>query len=407
VAALASIFPFCAALGYLTPRLIDEYSEGAPHLAGKAYAINIVGSIVGPLFAGYILLPHVGTRYSLVLLAVPFVIFYLCFWRLGGTRTYVRLATIGTTVVLLLVSLFGVISYEDGIYYKSAEVRRDYVATVISCGQGMKKRLLINGKGITGLTPITKTMAHVPMGMLEEKPESVLVLCFGMGTTFRSLVSWGVKTTAVELVPSVRDAFGFYFDDAEAVLKTSNARLVIDDARRFLKRTSERFDVITIDPPPPICAAGSSLLYSEEFYEVLKNRLKEGGVLQQWSPGGEKLTLQAMLKAICAAFPFVRVFHSTERLGFHFFASMLPLKVPTVDAFLARLPQEAAADFVEWSEGKSAGDIYQELLLGEIPVSEFLSPHMNDSITDDRPFNEYFLLRNFWNIARGKDQQLF
>lgn len=86
---------------------------------------------------------------------------------------------------------------------------------------------------------------------------------------------------------------------------------------------------------------------------------------------------------------------------------MLPLKVPTADAFLVRLSQEAAADFVEWSEGKSAGGIYQELLLGEISMSEFLSPHMNDSITDDRPFNEYFLLRNFWNIVRSKGQQLF
>jgi len=119
------------------------------------------------------------------------------------------------------------------------------------------------------------------------------------------------------------------------------------------------------------------------------------------------LTQKAMLKAICAAFPFVRVFHSTERLGFLFFASMLPLNVPTVNAFLARLPQEAAADFVEWSEGKSAGDIYQELLFGEIPVSEFLSPHTNDSITDDRPFNEYFLLRNLWNKVRGRNQQIF
>lgn len=114
-----------------------------------------------------------------------------------------------------------------------------------------------------------------------------------------------------------------------------------------------------------------------------------------------------MLKAICAAFPFARVFHSTEGTGFHFFASMQPLNMPTVEAFLARLPAAAAADFVEWSEGNSAGDIYKELLLGEIPVSEFLSPHMNDSITDDRPFNEYFLLRHFWNIVRGKDQQLF
>lgn len=407
VAALASIFPFCAALGYLTPRLIDEYSEGAPQPAGKAYAINIIGSIAGPLFAGYILLPHVGTRYSLLLLAIPFVIFYLYFWRPGGTRIYAGLATIGILMVFLLVSLFGALSYEDGMYYKSGEVRRDYVATVISYGQGIKKRLLVNGVGITHMTTITKAMAHVPMGIFEEKPDSALVLCFGMGTTFRSLATWDVKTTAVELVPSVRDAFGFYFDDAESVLKNYNARIVIDDARRFLKRTSERFDVITIDPPPPICAAGSSLLYSEEFYEVLKNRLKEGGILQQWSPGGERLTQQAMLKAICAAFPFVRVFHSTEGFGFHFFASMLPINMPTVDAFLARVPQEAAADFVEWSEGKSAGDIYQELLLGEIPVSEFLSPHMNDSITDDRPFNEYFLMRNLWNKVRGRDQKLF
>ena len=407
VAALASIFPFCAALGYLTPRLIDEYSEGAPQPAGKAYAINIIGSILGPLFAGYILLPNVGTRYSLVLLAVPFLIFYLYFWRPRGTRTHVGVATICITMVLLVVSLFCVISYEDGMYYKSAEVRRDYVATVISCGQGMKKRLLINGVGITGLTPITKAMAHVPMGMFEEKPDSVLVLCFGMGTTFRSLVSWDVKTTAVELVPSVQDAFGFYFDDAEAVLKPSNARIIIDDARRFLKRTSERFDVITIDPPPPICAAGSNLLYSEEFYEVLKNRLKEGGILQQWSPGGERLTQQAMFKAICATFPFVRAFHSIEGFGFHFFASMQPLNMPSVEVFLAHLPPAAAADFVEWSQGKSAGDIYHELLLGEIPVSDFLSPHMNDSITDDRPFNEYFLLRKLWNKVRGRDQQLF
>jgi spermidine synthase len=228
-----------------------------------------------------------------------------------------------------------------------------------------------------------------------------------MGTTFRSSVSWDVKTIAVELVPSVRDAFGFYFDDAEAISKTSNAKIVIDDARRFLKRTLEKFDVITIDPPPPICAAGSSLLYSEEFYEILKNRLNKGGIVQQWSPGGEKLTQQAMLNAICSAFSFVRVFHSIEGTGFHFFASMQPLNMPTANTFLARLPEAAARDFVEWSEGKSAGAIYDKLLLGEIPLSKFLSAHMNDSITDDRPLNEYFLLRRFYNILRNKDQQLF
>lgn len=71
-AALVSIFPFCAALGYLTPKLIDEYSAGSPGSLGRAYGFNILGSILGPLLAGYFLLPSVGAKASLLALAVPY-----------------------------------------------------------------------------------------------------------------------------------------------------------------------------------------------------------------------------------------------------------------------------------------------------------------------------------------------
>ena len=42
--------------------------------------------------------------------------------------------------------------------------------------------------------------------------------------------------------------------------------MVIDDGRRFLRRSETKFDLITINPPPQVEAAGSSLLYSREFY---------------------------------------------------------------------------------------------------------------------------------------------
>jgi hypothetical protein len=87
--------------------------------------------------------------------------------------------------------------------YPGRVVRRDNTATVIAFGQGMDKRLLVNGVGITALTPITKAMAHFPLAFLDHPPRKVLVICFGMGTTFRSLLSWGEPTTAVDLVPSV------------------------------------------------------------------------------------------------------------------------------------------------------------------------------------------------------------
>jgi len=126
---------------------------------------------------------------------------------------------------------------------------------------------------MTGLTPITKDMAHMPLASLNHKPENALMICFGMGTTFRSLASWGIDVTAVELVPGVKEAFGYYFADAVCVLSQPNVRIIVDDGRRFLRRTEKKFDVITIDPPPPIQAAGSSLLYSEEFYSLIRLRL--------------------------------------------------------------------------------------------------------------------------------------
>ena len=76
------------------------------------------------------------------------------------------------------------------------------------------KRLLVNGIGMTILTPITKFMVHLPLAFHQGKPESALVICFGMGTTYRSALSWDIDTTAVELVPSVTKAFGFYHADA-------------------------------------------------------------------------------------------------------------------------------------------------------------------------------------------------
>src|SRR5262249_53898996 len=71
---LLSICPFCAALGYLTPKLIDSYSLGDPSQAGRAYGVNVLGCILGPLFASYLLLPWAGERIGLVVLGAPFLL---------------------------------------------------------------------------------------------------------------------------------------------------------------------------------------------------------------------------------------------------------------------------------------------------------------------------------------------
>ena len=49
----------------------------------------------------------------------------------------------------------------------------------------------MNGIGMTGLNPITKYMAHLPLASMSRPPQDGLVICFGMGTTFRSMLSLG------------------------------------------------------------------------------------------------------------------------------------------------------------------------------------------------------------------------
>lgn len=394
VFALASIFPLCAALGYLTPRLIDDFSGGDPRAAGRAYALNVLGCILGPLIASYIMLPWLGAGLSLALLAIPLFVFVYAFrndlragWRWGAG---------GVAAVLLACALFVSVSYENPCSWteKNCEVRRDYAATVVSMGEGMSRRMLVNGIGITELTPITKFMAHLPLAFHTGKPESSLVICFGMGTTYRSLLSWGIATTAVELVPSVRDAFPFYHADANAVLHDPKGRIVIDDGRRFLNRTRETYDVIVVDPPPPVEAAGSSLLYSREFHEAVRAHLKPGGVFQTWFPVGEERIARAVARSLAEVFPHVRVYRSVEGWGLHFLASMQPLKPIDADEMMRRLPRAAQADLSEWTAEGLRPDI-QRVLSNELPIAMVLPDVASIRVTDDRPYNEYFLVRRF------------
>ncbi|MBW1781119.1 MAG: fused MFS/spermidine synthase, partial [Deltaproteobacteria bacterium] len=394
---LASITLFCGLLGYLTPKLIDEYSQGSPRSAGYAYALNVLGCIIGPLVASYLLLPEFSSTLCMVLMGVPFLAFYILFIKSPHLKKAWSIPVTVISVLMLVFSVFVTRSFEEQIAGPNAKVLRDHTATVVARNLGNNMELLVNGMHQGSKNRIAKTMAHLPMGMLNRRPESSLTICFGMGVTFRSLLSWGVNTTGVELVPSVIESFRYFYDDADRVMNHPNAHIVIDDGRRFLKRTHEHFDIITVDPPWPSEAAGSSLLYSEDFYTLVKNHLAEDGIFQQWYPGGEPKMLQAVVTSIQRSFPYVKVFQGLPGIGFHVIASKIPLKTPTPDEFISRLPETARTDLLEAAVGTdprmNLHDLVSRILAVELRMNELPRNAPDVRITDDLPFNEYFLLR--------------
>lgn len=395
------LVPFCALMGFVTPMLVDRFSAGDPERAGRAYAVNVVGCILGPLLACFVLLPALGERGSIAALAAPLLALVPLAARGApgggapgsGGRSRIALGSAFAAAVVTATFVVAVTKDYTGLFPRF-EVRRDYEATVVATEARGQKELLVNGVGITALTPITKVMVHLPMAFLETRPQSALVICFGMGTSFRSALSWDVRTTAAELVPGVPALFGFYHPDGPDLLRSPLARLVIDDGRRLLERSPETYDVISIDPPPPVEAAGSSLLYSREFYDLARRRLRPGGILQQWFPGGEPAILVSVTRAIAASFPHVRIFQSVGGWGFHFLASDRAIPDTPAEVLASRLPPRAAADLVEWWEGVGPEQVLRQVVGQEVPAERILAAVPGiPTLTDDRPFNEYYFLR--------------
>jgi len=390
------IGPFCGILGFLTPMLVDRWSRGDPDRAGRAYAVNAIGCILGPLLAGFVLLPALGQRWALILLALPLFGLGLSSAPARGFRR-LKLPLTALAAALLLI----VFTRDFETQYPDAVIRRDYTATVIADGEDMDKILLTNGTGMTLLTPATKMMAHLPLASLDAPPRRALILCFGMGTSFRAALSWGIPVTVVELVPSVPKFFGFFHADGDRLLRSPRATVVIDDARRYLERTRDTYDVIVIDPPPPVQAAGSSLLYSTEFYRVLSRRLRPGGILQQWLPGAEYNAGSAFAQALRDSFPYVRVFRSVEGWGFHFLCTFQPLERRSAGELASRPPPAALKDLMEWGPQPTAERQFQVVLGTEMPLQKLID-YAPDApvLTDDRPVNEYYLLRRLLHGAQ-------
>ncbi len=381
---------FSGLAGFLTPMLVDRWSSGDPDRAGRAYAVNVLGSIFGPLVSGFCILPFVSEHWALFLTALP--LFAIGFSRAFGPVNRKGLFAACAAAAILLLA----VTEDYGATFPQRVEMRDYAATVIATGEDMNKRILVNGTGMTVLTPITKVMAHLPLTLLGHPAQKVLVICFGMGTTFRSMMSWDLDTTAVELIPSVPKLFGYFHEDGPALFQSPHAHMIIDDGRRFLERSADQYDVIAVDPPPPISAPTSGLLYSRQIYAIMKPRLRPGGIVQVWYPGGDASTLASIARAFHEAFPYVRTFESIEGWGIHFLGRMEPFPFPTGAELASRLPQRAAADLIEWEdEGTTPPQMMDRVLAGEKRLGDLIAQDPSQPpITDEHPVNEYFLLRS-------------
>jgi len=237
------------------------------------------------------------------------------------------------------------------------------------------------------------TLAHLP-ALLHPDPRSVLIACVGTGTTVGALtVHPQIQSIkAVDLSRTVFDVAPLFEPLNHHFQRTAKVEAVVADARNYLLRSSQRFDVITFEPPPPQ-DAGVVNLYTREFYELSRTRLTEHGIVAQWVPldmSRRALPLM-MIRTMMAVFPHVSLWIPNRMEGV-VIASQDPLSIDLA-AWERRMQDAAVRTDLEAVGFHSPEDLAGTFVAADAELGRFVGE--GPEVTDDRPRIEYF---NFYQI---------
>jgi spermidine synthase len=433
------LLPATTLMGYAFPlagRLATPSAETAGGSVGLLYAANTGGSILGSFGAAFVLAGTLGTNGSILLLgglnllvgAVLFAAEPAGFGRRTGggptpgrngpdqtpdrARPGTRSARAGVVAAGLAgLAVLGLVASsldlpitrtrtENELRQTGRPVTHDEdeLATVDTVGGPPgRQRLLVGGVGMTSLTVDTKLMGYLSK-TLRPDARDFLVIAFGMGGTYRSGLQLGLRTDAVELSPTVPSRMPVFFPDADRFLNHPQGRVIISDGRNYVRLSRETYDMIAVDPAPPIESAGSVVLYTREFLTEGKSRLRPGGVFMLWIPYALPLDdFKDHVRTFAGVFGHVRLVLSPGRHGVFMFGSDAPLEFteanirkvlgdPAAIRDLNDVPDHRPTDADRWVRV-----IRQSQFLADDELRAFVGP--GPEITDDRPRSEYFLWR--------------
>ena len=305
-------FPLALRLGAF-PSASDASSGAAVSRGiGRLYALNVAGAIGGALAGGFVLLPWLGSRNSLIALAAVYIASGMF---LASSRPRARAAAIRLAVPLGL--FVGAALYVPDPFV--AAIGRRYGVTdphpwrdegaqaaVTIAKMDGHRTMFIDGMhqadDSPGMVGLHRVIGHLPM-LLHEAPSRALVIGLGGGATPGAIsVHPGAHIDIVELSPSVRRAAAEFSHVNYDLLNRPNVRVRMDDGRNFLRLTDERFDVITADVMQPT-TAGAGSLYSREYYALVRRALRPGGLALQWIGDRPIEHYKAMIRTFLDVFP--------------------------------------------------------------------------------------------------------
>jgi spermidine synthase len=297
--------------------------------AGYIYTYNTIGGILGALCAGFVLIPAIGVERSIRIVAlINLLLGIFCFRRSSPQSQSRRVLLIGGLALALLMLLprWNNSIYNAGIYASAyryvpasdpdrttfapdrfsnsfagllPEAHAPLSLNLLYYGEGLAatvavsensigiRSLLINGKPDasnmpTGDMRTQLLLGHLPVLLLRGNAHEALVVGLGSGVTAGALGTHHLRRIdCVEIEKKVMEAASFFEIENNSILKRPYFHLIYDDGRNVVQHTSATYDVITSEPSN-LWMSGVANLFTREFFQAARGRLRPGGMLCQW-----------------------------------------------------------------------------------------------------------------------------
>lgn len=310
-------------MGLSFPLLAEETTGTArrlSHRLGSLYAVNTLGCAAGAVLAGFVLIPWLGLQNTFGVLTAGTLLASVI--ALGLARRPALGWRVGMAGVVGLVVLAAWNHSPAGGFLKSpvTEPRRlvsyqegnNGIVSVIEEARG-ERYLLVDGQPVAGTSPTSvvdqKMLAHLPL-LLHPAPRRALTVGFGSGGTSYSMRLHGVEVDCVEIEPAVPAAADCFTSENHGVRADPHFRLVLDDARSWLRVAPTHYDAIVTDCTN-LQYKSNGDLYTVEYFDLMRRRLTPDGVAAAWVPanGIDDADLRTLLRSFRRVFEHTSVWH--------------------------------------------------------------------------------------------------
>ncbi len=427
-----AVLPATWLMGAIFPLTMRAVAGSLHHVGrdvGRTYAVNTAGAISGSFLAGFVVLPLLGLQKGIFFaVSAGLLVAAALFLVNPALSARQRRLGVGAAIALcgagLLLPRWNLQSFSAGFFrvsiahdyverrkankkweMPSLEYYEDGIATTVSVDRWGKTFSLKNN-GKVDASSDADMSTQIAVGLLPmllhqgSTPPRAALIGFGSGVTTGGMTQAPFSSLEViELEPAIYRASHFFDHVNHRPLANPKVTAHTGDGRNFLGQRSDRFDVIVSQPSNP-WITGVSNLFTREYFQQIKTRLRPGGIFCQWAQLYELApwNVKTLYRTLASEFPFVMVFAAEDLSS----DTILIASDRPIPLDLARL-ERAFADPVLRAEANRAGwdgphDVVAQVLLGPEELSSFTAGAPLN--TDDNALIEFAAPRDLLGFAR-------